>query len=55
MAPRLDPKKRVGKDMAKNINKIGMSIDDNLKAMEDIGSAEFVVRDIEVEKIVPSA
>ena len=55
MAPRLDPKKRVGKEMVDNINKVGLSIDDNLKAMEDIGSADFVVRDIEVEKIVPSA
>ncbi len=55
MSARLDPKKRVGKEMAGNINKVGLSIDDNLKAMEDIGSADFVVRDIEVEKIVPSA
>jgi ParB family transcriptional regulator, chromosome partitioning protein len=55
MTPRLDPKKRVGKEMAGNINKLGLSIDDNLKAMEDIGSADFVVKDIEVEKIVPSA
>ncbi len=54
MAPRLDPKKRVGKEMIDNINKVGLSIDDNLKAMEDIGSADFIVRDIEVEKIVPS-
>ena len=37
MAPRLDPKKRVGKEMVDNINKVGLSIDDNLKAMEDIG------------------
>jgi len=55
MAPRLDPKKRVGREMAGNINKVGLSIDDNLKAMEDIGSADFVVKDIEIEKIVPSA
>ena len=54
MAPRLDPKKIVGKEMAGNINKVGLSIDDNLKAMENIGSADFVVKDIEVEKIVPS-
>ena len=54
MASRFDLKKRVGKKMADNINKVGLSIDDNLKAMEDIGSADFVVRDIEVEKIVPS-
>jgi len=55
MTSRLDPKKRIGKEMAENINRVGLSIDDNLKAMEDIGSAEFVVRDIELEKIVPSA
>ena len=55
MAPRLDPKKRVGREMVDNINKVGLSIDDNLKAMEDIGSADFVVRDIEIEKIIPSA
>ena len=54
MASRFDLKKRVGKEMADNINKVGLSIDDNLKAMEDIGSVDFVVRDIEVEKIVPS-
>jgi ParB family transcriptional regulator, chromosome partitioning protein len=54
MAPRLDPKKRVGREMVDNINKVGLSIDDNLKAMEDIGSADFVVRDIEIEKIIPS-
>jgi len=54
MASRFDLKKRAGKEMAGNINKVGLSIDDNLKAMEDIGSADFVVRDIEVEKIVPS-
>ncbi len=54
MASRFDLKKRAGKEMADNINKVGLSIDDNLKAMEDIGSADFVVRDIEVEKIVPS-
>jgi len=55
MAPRLDPKKRVGREMVDNINKVGLSIDDNLKAMEDIGSADFVVRDIKIEKIIPSA
>ena len=54
MTSRLDPKKRVGQG-TENINRIGLSIDDSLKSMEDIGSAEFVVRDIEVEKIVPSA
>ena len=54
MASRFDLKKRAGEEMADNINKVGLSIDDNLKAMEDIGSADFVVRDIEVEKIVPS-
>ena len=54
MASRFDLKKRAGKEMADNINKVGLSIDDNLKAMEDIGSVDFVVRDIEVEKIVPS-
>ena len=53
MASRLDPKKRVGQG-TENIKRIGLSIDDSLKAMEDIGSAEFIVRDIEVEKIIPS-
>ena len=54
MPSRFNLKKSAGSEIAESINKVGLSIDDNLKAMEDIGSADFVVRDIEVEKIVPS-
>jgi len=54
MPSRFNLKKRAGSDIADSINKVGLSIDDNLKAMDDIGSADFIVRDIEIEKIIPS-
>ena len=54
MSPRLDPKKRIGQDVSRSIKEVGLSIDDNLKAMEDMGSAEFLVRDIAIDRIVPS-
>ena len=54
MPSRFNLKKSAGSEIAKSINKVGLSIDDNLKAMKDIGSADFVVRDIEIEKIIPS-
>jgi len=54
MPSRFNLKKSAGSEIAESINKVGLSIDDNLKAMEDIGSADFVVRDIEIEKIIPS-
>ena len=54
MAARLDPKKRIGREDSSSIKEVGLSIDDNLKAMEDMASSEFVVRDIAIEKIVPS-
>ena len=54
MAARLDPKKRIGTETGSSLKEVGLSIDDNLKAMEDMASSEFVVRDIVIEKIIPS-
>ena len=54
MGSRLNRSIGIDKDIKKNIREVGLSIEEGLKTIDDIGSAEFIVKDINIKKLVPS-